>query len=130
MEVQENEIQISEPKIISDNVIEAFDKNPGEKQKVLIGVSFPTVLYPEHSFSSEGYTDELGKNYIYVNGELIDEFQPNGSLVGCSTSRFNNYETVTFDPSVTGTYRVRVSKYALRDLNSKFYIGLRAISMN
>lgn len=75
VEVQENEIPVSEPKVISDEVIEAFEKNPREKQKLLIGVSFPTVLYPEHSFSAEGYIDELGKSFIYVDGELIDEFQ-------------------------------------------------------
>ena len=75
IEVNEDDIQILEPKIISDNVIEAFDKNPGEKQKVLVGISFPAVLYPEHSFSSEGYTDEFGRTSIYVDGELIDEFQ-------------------------------------------------------
>ena len=75
VEIQENEIPVSEPKVISDEVIGAFEKNPREKQKLLIGLSFPTVLYPEHSFSSEGYIDELGNLSLYVNGELIDEFQ-------------------------------------------------------
>ena len=75
VEIQEDEIPVSEPNVISDEVIEAFEKNPNETQKLLIGISSPTVLYPEHSFSSEGYTDELGNLSLYVGGELIDEFQ-------------------------------------------------------
>ena len=75
VEVLEDEIPVSEPKMISDEVIEAFEKNTTEKQRLLVGISFPTVLYPEHSFSVEGYIDELGKSFVYVNGELIDEFQ-------------------------------------------------------
>ena len=75
VEVQEDEIPVSEPKVISNEVVKAFEKNPNEKQRLLVGISFPEVLYPEHSFSAEGYIDELGKSFIYVNGELIDEFQ-------------------------------------------------------
>lgn len=75
VEIQEDEIPVSEPKVISDEVIEAFEKNPNEKQKLSVHISFPTVLYPEHSFSSEGYTDEFGNLSLYVDGELIDEFQ-------------------------------------------------------
>ena len=75
VEVQEDEIPISEPKVISDEVIKAFVKNTTGKQRLSVGISFPTVLYPEHSFVAEGYIDELGKSFIYVDGELIDEFQ-------------------------------------------------------
>lgn len=51
-------------------------------------------------------------------------FDPNGGLVGCSASWDNPYELVSFDPTVTGTYRVRVNRFANRDAASKLHMGM------
>lgn len=75
VEVQEDEIPISKPNVIFNDVLEAFEKNPMGKQRLLITLAFPVVHYPEHDFSSEDYVDDLGNSFTYVDGRLIDEFQ-------------------------------------------------------
>lgn len=52
-------------------------------------------------------------------------YNPSGGLIGCSSSFYNGYEVVRFNPSVSGTYRARISKYAVRDLSSKLHMGVR-----
>ncbi|PCK07868.1 MAG: hypothetical protein COA42_12040 [Alteromonadaceae bacterium] len=54
----------------------------------------------------------------------ITVYDPNGSYVGGSSSWDNPYEIVTFDPAVTGTYVVRIKRYANRDTASKFNAGI------
>ncbi|WP_428267907.1 S8 family peptidase [Haliangium sp.] len=51
-------------------------------------------------------------------------YDPNGNYVACSSSWDNPYEFVSFDPAVTGQYRIRISRYANRDTNSKLHMGL------
>lgn len=49
---------------------------------------------------------------------------PSGNSVGCSGSYDNPYELVSFDPSVTGTYRVRIHRFVNRDTSSKLHMGV------
>jgi Subtilase family len=51
-------------------------------------------------------------------------FDPNGVSKGCSASYYNPYELVSFDPIVTGTYRVRISRFANRNIYSDIHMGV------
>ena len=51
-------------------------------------------------------------------------FDPNGNLVGSSSSWDNPYEVVNFDPTVTGKYRFRIKRYANRDTSSKLHMAV------
>jgi len=52
-------------------------------------------------------------------------YAPNGSLVGISTSAHNGYEVVSFNPTVSGTYRASIIRYDVRDSQSKMHMGIR-----
>lgn len=54
----------------------------------------------------------------------IAVYSPTGALVASSSSFDNPYESVTFDPTVTGTYRFRIYRYANRDTASNLLMGL------
>jgi hypothetical protein len=49
---------------------------------------------------------------------------PNGKLVGCSTSFDNPYELFSFDPVVSGNYRVSIARSANRDVASKMHMAV------
>jgi hypothetical protein len=54
----------------------------------------------------------------------LQVFGPNGNLITQSTSTFNPYEMVSFDPQVTGLYRFRITRSANNDTASKIAMGL------
>ncbi len=54
----------------------------------------------------------------------ISVYSPSGSYVAGSFSWDNPYEMVNFDPTVSGTYVVKIRRYANRDTSSKFHAGL------
>ncbi len=78
------------------------------------------------SWLNRGWYTYDHRNDAHSLGMDIDlcVFDPNDALVGCSSSWDNPYEMVSFDPKVTGTYRVRISRYANRDTASKLHMGL------
>ena len=51
-------------------------------------------------------------------------YDPNGKWVGGSYSWDNPFEDITFDPKVSGTYRIAINRYANRDTSSKFHMGV------
>jgi hypothetical protein len=51
-------------------------------------------------------------------------YDPNGALVGTSASWDNNFESVEFNPTVTGTYTFKINRYANRDSSNKLRMGL------
>lgn len=51
-------------------------------------------------------------------------YGPSGAYVGGSLSWDNPYETVNFTPSVSGTYTIKVKRYANRDGGAAFRMGL------
>ena len=51
-------------------------------------------------------------------------YDPSGSLVGYSASWDNNFESVEFNPTVTGTYTFKINRYANRDSSNKLRMGL------
>lgn len=51
-------------------------------------------------------------------------YDPSGALVGTSASWDNNFESVEFNPTVTGTYTFKINRYANRDTSNKLRMGL------
>jgi len=51
-------------------------------------------------------------------------YNPNGVLVGSSTSFNDSYESVEFIPTVRGTYVVKIQRTTNQDINSGFFAGL------
>jgi len=51
-------------------------------------------------------------------------YDPSGNLVGTSASWDNNFESVEFTPTVTGTYTFKINRYANRDTSNKLRMGL------
>jgi hypothetical protein len=56
-------------------------------------------------------------------------FDPVGTLKGCSASFDDPFELVSFDPTLSGNYRVRVTRTGNNDVSSKLHMGL-AIDWN
>jgi Subtilase family len=54
----------------------------------------------------------------------LSVYGPTGAYVGSSLSWDNPYEAVNFTPSVSGTYTIKVKRYANRDGGSAFRMGL------
>lgn len=52
----------------------------------------------------------------------LEVYDPNGNLVGRSISGVNNVELVQFVPQMTGTYKIKVIGYSLK--NDYEFIGL------
>jgi hypothetical protein len=51
-------------------------------------------------------------------------YGPTGAYVGGSISWDNAYETVNFTPTVSGTYTIKIKRYANRDNGADFRMGL------
>ncbi len=51
-------------------------------------------------------------------------YEPSGVLKASSASFYNGFEAVTFDPTVTGSYRIRITRPFNRDTSSGLYAGL------
>jgi hypothetical protein len=51
-------------------------------------------------------------------------YDPSGRLVGHSLSWDNNFESVEFEPTMTGTYTIKINRYANRDTSNKLRMGL------
>lgn len=51
-------------------------------------------------------------------------YGPTGAYVGGSWSWDNAYETVNFTPTVSGTYTIKIKRYANRDTGADFRLGL------
>lgn len=54
----------------------------------------------------------------------LSVYGPTGAYVGGSASWDNPYEVVNFTPSTTGTYTIKVKRYANRDTGANFRMGL------
>ena len=51
-------------------------------------------------------------------------YDPSGTLVGSSASWDNNFESVQFTPTVSGTYTFKINRFANRDTSNKLRMGL------
>jgi subtilisin family serine protease len=51
-------------------------------------------------------------------------YKPDGTLAGASTSVYNGVEVVEFDPTVTGTYLVRIFALTNNDTAAKLHMGV------
>lgn len=54
----------------------------------------------------------------------VTVYDPNGNVVGSSASRLNPWESLRFDPTVTGDYRVSISRAYNRDTSCNIRLGL------
>lgn len=83
-----------------------------------VRVAFAWLNDGDYTYTNRNGAFPMGMDMdIYVR-------DPNGNLVGSSTSIDNPYEIVEFDPTITGTYTVQIERSANRDTNSAFYAGL------
>ena len=83
-----------------------------------VRVAFAWLNDGDYTYSHRNGAFPMGMDMdIYVR-------DPNGKLVGSSTSIDNPYEIVEFDPTVSGTYIVQIKRTANRDSSSAFYAGL------
>lgn len=51
-------------------------------------------------------------------------YGPSGNFIGGSYSWDNPYEVVNFDPTVSGTYTIKINRYANRDTSANLRLGL------
>jgi len=49
---------------------------------------------------------------------------PSGTLIGSSVSIYNSFEAVSFSPSVSGNYTVKINRYSNKDTSSNFKLGI------
>ena len=54
----------------------------------------------------------------------ISIYDPDGDFIANSISQDNPYEFISFDPSKTGTYRIKIERHVNRDTSSKLHMGL------
>lgn len=54
----------------------------------------------------------------------LSVYAPGGQSMGSSTSRTNSHEVVTFTPTTTGTYRIKISRPNNRDTSGKLHLGV------
>ncbi len=66
------------------------------------------------------------KANVYPIGMDMDftVYDPNGNYVASSSSVVNPYEIVSFSPSQTGNYVIKINRYANRDTNSNIRMGI------
>lgn len=66
------------------------------------------------------------QNDTYPLGMDLDVtvYAPNGSVVVSSANRLNPWESLRFDPTVTGNYRVSISRAYNRDTSCNIRLGL------
>jgi serine protease AprX len=76
------------------------------KQNTLNAASFPEATLTE----------------LLLSDLDLEVYDPSGNMVGSSISAANNVELVEFNPTVTGTYQIRVVGYAMQ--NDSEWIGL------
>jgi len=55
----------------------------------------------------------------------ISVYSPTGAYLGGSASWDNPFEVVNFTASTTGTYKVRINRFANRDTSADFRLGLK-----
>jgi hypothetical protein len=53
-------------------------------------------------------------------------YKPNGTTQGSSAMRYNAFDIMTFTPSVSGTYRIRVALSRNTDTSNKLNLGVGA----
>jgi hypothetical protein len=72
-----------------------------------------------YTFDHRADAHPIGQDLdLYVYG-------PTGAYVGGSASWDNQFEVVNFTPTMTGNYRIKISRYANRDTSADFRLGLK-----
>ena len=69
------------------------------------------------------YRNRNDAHAIGIDLDLVVR-DPNGALVGTSASWDNNFESVEFQPTVTGTYTFEIRRHANRDSSNEMRMGL------
>jgi serine protease AprX len=68
----------------------------------------------QYTLSAASYPDATVTERLLSDLDL-EVYDPNGNMVGSSISAANNVELVEFNPTVTGTYQLRVVGYAIQN---------------
>lgn len=100
-----------------DGYIEKVVYISSTSQKVRVAIAW--MNRGTYTFDHRADAHPIGQDLdLFVYG-------PTGAYVGGSASWDNQYEVVNFTPTTTGSYRIKINRYANRDTSSDFRLGLK-----
>ena len=112
----------------SFSTFDSWDSNPNNsyiERQVTLSSSYPSVRIAMAWLNRGSYTYSHRNDSHPIGMDLdMRVYDPNGHYVGGSYSWDNPYESLTFNPSVSGTYTIKINRYANRDTSSKLHIGM------
>lgn len=78
------------------------------------------------AWSNRGSYTYAHRNDVHPIGQDYDltVVDPNGKIVGSSSSWDNSFELVRFDATVSGTYKFKIKRHANRDTGARYQVGL------
>lgn len=83
-----------------------------------VRVAFSWLNNGDYTLNHKSFSHDLAQDFD------ITVTDPQGNIVGTSASRKNSFEYVVFDPIVSGTYNIRISRSSMSDTNAEFKAGL------
>lgn len=83
-----------------------------------VKVVFSWLNDGDYTFGHKSFAHDLGQDFDVT---VID---PQGSVVATSASRKNSFEYISFSPTLTGTYNIRISRASMSDTNALLKAGL------
>ncbi len=115
----------------SNNSFDSFASNDGNndqyiEKKLYISNSWDNVRAVISWLNRGSYTYDH-RNDAHPIGMDLDFriYDPNGVYIGSSASWDNPFEKVEFTPNVSGYYTFKINRYANRDANSNFRLGMQ-----
>ncbi len=108
-------------KVTGTNYIEAKKYFSSSVGKVKTAISW--LVSADYAYAHRTSAFPLSQDYDLT---VVD---PNGNVIASSTSRYNGFEVVEFDPAVSGDYKMRITKYSSRGFMSDRRMSL-AMTIN
>lgn len=97
----------------SDNVVEFYVAANEEVNAAIAWNNRGSYTYAHRTDAHA-----IGQDYDL---QVVD---PNGRVVGSSSSWDNSFELVRFNATVSGTYKFKIKRYANRDTTGRYQLGL------
>ena len=107
-----------------------FDRNDGSSdnyvtRKINLTANGNAVRVALAWMNRGSYTYDHRNDAHAIGLDLdLQVFDPSGKLIGSSLSWDNPFEAINFKPSKTGTYTIKIKRYANRDTRSYLKMGL------
>lgn len=107
-----------------------FDRNDGSSdnyvtRKITLTANGNAVRIALAWMNRGSYTYDHRNDAHAIGLDLdLQVFDPSGKLIGSSLSWDNPFEAIDFKPSKTGTYTIKIKRYANRDTRSYLKMGL------